>query len=311
MFDTPPNPAALSPSESAPAVLPSIPAQPPVDSEIPKEPDPMLDVHPAHHAANSWRDFFVHIATIVLGLCIAVGLEQMVEHIHHRLQITETREALRQERGENHKHFAEGARHWREGVARIQNNLLVLRYLQQHPDTPQEKLPGILVWTQESSPFNYAMWDSAQQAGITSLMPREEVTREARLYKSLHTIGERGGKVWAGINAAEQYNLKDSDPTHLSPARLAEVIALTEDIQTIQYLHGIDLENLSADYHDFPPSVTFAELDLLRHRPDEQTRKLLATARTLTRERLDAAAHALIAATPDAPSEKIQTPEEK
>ena len=30
----------------------------------------MLDVHPAHHAASTWRDFFVHIATIVIGLQI-------------------------------------------------------------------------------------------------------------------------------------------------------------------------------------------------------------------------------------------------
>ncbi len=36
----------------------------------------MLDVHPPRHAANTWRDFF--IATVVLGLCIAVGLEQTV-----------------------------------------------------------------------------------------------------------------------------------------------------------------------------------------------------------------------------------------
>ena len=43
-----------------------------------------LDVHPAHHAATTWRDFFIHIATIVLGLLIAVGLEQRVEHFHHR-----------------------------------------------------------------------------------------------------------------------------------------------------------------------------------------------------------------------------------
>jgi hypothetical protein len=26
----------------------------------------MLDVHPPHHAASSWRDFFIHIATIVI-----------------------------------------------------------------------------------------------------------------------------------------------------------------------------------------------------------------------------------------------------
>jgi hypothetical protein len=46
----------------------------------------MLDVHPPHHTPNSWRDFFIHIATITVGLLIAVGLEQTVEAIHHHHQ---------------------------------------------------------------------------------------------------------------------------------------------------------------------------------------------------------------------------------
>jgi hypothetical protein len=153
----------------------------------------MLDVHPAHHAASTWRDFFIHIATIVIGLCIAVGIEQTVEFFHHRHQIASTRESLLLERGENRKRFAAQTNFWYEGVARIQNNLLVLRYLQKHPGTPQEKLPGVLIWNQNSAPFNYAAWDSAQQNEITSLMPREEVADNAFLYKSMHAIGERSG----------------------------------------------------------------------------------------------------------------------
>ena len=54
----------------------------------------MLDVHPAHHAASTWREFFIHIATIVLGLLIAVGLEQTVEAIHHRNQRAELVEQM-------------------------------------------------------------------------------------------------------------------------------------------------------------------------------------------------------------------------
>jgi hypothetical protein len=40
----------------------------------------MLDVHPPHNPTHTWRDFLLHIATIVIGLFIAVGLEQTVEH---------------------------------------------------------------------------------------------------------------------------------------------------------------------------------------------------------------------------------------
>ena len=54
----------------------------------------MLDVHPAHHAASSWREFFIHIATIVIGLLIAIGLEQTVEYFHHRHQLHSLEESL-------------------------------------------------------------------------------------------------------------------------------------------------------------------------------------------------------------------------
>jgi len=46
----------------------------------------MLDVHPPHQTAHTWRDFFIHIATISVGLLIAIGLEQSVEAIHHHHQ---------------------------------------------------------------------------------------------------------------------------------------------------------------------------------------------------------------------------------
>ena len=46
----------------------------------------MLDVHPPHASTHTWRDFFLHIATIVIGLLIAIGLEQSVEAIHHHHQ---------------------------------------------------------------------------------------------------------------------------------------------------------------------------------------------------------------------------------
>jgi hypothetical protein len=61
----------------------------------------MLDIHPAHHAASTWRDFFIHIATIVLGLMIAVSLEQTVEYIRHRHQAREARESIRREMADN------------------------------------------------------------------------------------------------------------------------------------------------------------------------------------------------------------------
>lgn len=55
----------------------------------------MLDVHPPHAPTHTWKDFFIHIATIVIGLLIAVGLEQTVELYHHHHQRRELLESLK------------------------------------------------------------------------------------------------------------------------------------------------------------------------------------------------------------------------
>ncbi len=57
----------------------------------------MLDVHPPHSPTHTWKDFFIHIATIVVGLLIAVGLEQTVEYVHHAHQRGELLEDLQRE----------------------------------------------------------------------------------------------------------------------------------------------------------------------------------------------------------------------
>ena len=57
----------------------------------------MLDIHPPHHAATTSRDFFIHIATITIGLFIAIGLEQTVEAIHHLHQRHQLEEHLSDE----------------------------------------------------------------------------------------------------------------------------------------------------------------------------------------------------------------------
>jgi len=55
---------------------------------------PMLDVHAPHETVHTWKDFFIHIATITIGLLIAISLEQTVESLHHRHQAKEMADKL-------------------------------------------------------------------------------------------------------------------------------------------------------------------------------------------------------------------------
>jgi hypothetical protein len=44
----------------------------------------MIDIHPLQHAPMTRRDFFIHLGIVILGILIAIGLEQTVEYLHHR-----------------------------------------------------------------------------------------------------------------------------------------------------------------------------------------------------------------------------------
>ena len=57
----------------------------------------MIEVDPAPHAAMNLREFSVHIVTIVIGLLIAIGLEQTVSHFHQKHLGRDIEEDLRQE----------------------------------------------------------------------------------------------------------------------------------------------------------------------------------------------------------------------
>ena len=65
-----------------------------------------MEVHPPHQPIHSWRDFFIHLITITIGLLIALGLEGLVEQAHHHSLVKEAREDLRSEMKSNHERLA-------------------------------------------------------------------------------------------------------------------------------------------------------------------------------------------------------------
>jgi len=278
--------------EVAPPVVPSGNSQlletPPSSQELPL---PMLDVHPIHAPVHGWRDFFIQIATIVVGLCIAVAIQQTVEFFHNRNELTETRRALRQEREGNYKTLSGNTTAWRWATAQLQNNLLVLQYLQQHPGTPQEKLPGVLLWQTSNYPFGSAVWDAARQSGVIALMPREEIEANSALYFFFQKVNDIQYEGARAIIEARRYDLSDADPSHLSLTQVATEIELTETALAAQLLRGTLLLNLVQAFPDFPATVTLEELRQIHHSPDRPTTELLRAARALTMERMKAAGY--------------------
>ena len=146
----------------------------------------MLDVHAPHESTHTWADFFIHIATIVVGLVIAVGLEQTVEFIHHRHEIREAREALAAEHKENVDRFHRNVRDHLLRLANQSNDQRILRYLLAHPGTPMEKLPGIISFGSITlnEPVESA-WSTVEHSDVASLLPPAEMRALAIEYEQL------------------------------------------------------------------------------------------------------------------------------
>jgi hypothetical protein len=248
----------------------------------------MLDVHPPHQSTHTWKDSLIHLATIVVGLLIAISLEQSVEYLHHRHQLAETRDALRGERDHNRKSFTDDVGEFRRQTAALINNLIVLRYLQQHPGTPQEKLPGILVWHAYRPTYSDSAWKTAQQSNVTALMPQEEVRANDVLYGLLDKLDTMFETIFPETVRGRLYSLSDPDPSHLAPAQVAEEIAYCEETLVRQYSTYAEIVRIVNLEPDFGPGLDPEEINKQLRSIEAERNPDLAAAIASTNSRLPA-----------------------
>ena len=139
----------------------------------------MLDVHPPHEAAHTWKDFLIHIATIVIGLVIAVGLEQTVEFFHHRHNAADARSNIQQETSSdlailhfNLQSLAQGKQQLETSLDALNSNASdadVLTHLQ-------------YTWKLAKEPD--AAWQAAKIDGSLALIPAAQIATASYFYDS-------------------------------------------------------------------------------------------------------------------------------
>lgn len=147
-----------------------------------------MEVHPPEHAIHSWRDFFVHIATIVVGLLIAIGLEQTVEAMHHHHQREVAEHNLRLELEENHRLLAEDETQLKASAAFLRSAMLRLESMRLHKPPQGELARSSIQW----NGMSMTAWNTAQSTGATSLLPFEDAGHYADLYEQQRLINEQG-----------------------------------------------------------------------------------------------------------------------
>ena len=257
-------------------------------AEAAKEDEAMLDVHPAHHAASSWKEFFTHIATIVLGLLIAVGLEQTVEYFHHRYEVAETRKALEIERRININHFAMQTEEFHRFVPKLETDLAIFRFLKAHPHAPAEQWPGRFSGTHLGPSLTYAdaRWNTAKQDNVLVLMPGPEVQEYSILYGKLAGLNDNLAAKEDAIYESVKDYIQTPDPARMSPEQIDHEIEVYSTALSLYYSGAVAQRVLHDRFADFKPATNYED----EHRivrmdgSDDDARKVVEMKQRLRRE---------------------------
>lgn len=206
----------------------------------------MLDVHPPHEPVHGWRDFLLHIATITIGLLIALGLEAAAEWIHHRHLVAEARENLRREIAGNRAALPGNLASLQGDAARMRGNILVVRQLRDHPHAPHGSLHFDFGWTS----FSDSAWQTARDTGALAYMPYDELQQLSGLYAQQSYINSLGTTLFTSQGRAPAIIASENSIEDLQLDQLAilmgNITTLTSEIEDLQKLIP-DLERRFAD----------------------------------------------------------------
>jgi hypothetical protein len=181
-------------------------------------------------AAHSWREFLIEIGTIVLGILIALGLEQSIEAVHERQLAHEAQDAIDAEMRSDLDLIA----------ARLSRQVCIERRLNQVADLLADwkggKAPpeGLTLGDPGDAPLIDQRWQANLNSGRFSRQAAEDQASQADFYTRLRILND--------VLQREHYAWSQLRTLEMGPRLLSADMrpALTEALQ-----------NARTDAHDF------------------------------------------------------------
>jgi hypothetical protein len=137
-----------------------------------------VEVHRPRGPFNSLRDFVIEIATIVIGVVIALSFEGLREWNHNRSLANEARETIRRELRDNHK----AVDHDLQGVTRRKDQLVAALTFADELIKSGKTAVRTLDLNINFGELSTAGWETAQHTGALGHMSYDEVQKYAAAY---------------------------------------------------------------------------------------------------------------------------------
>jgi hypothetical protein len=203
--------------------------------------DAMLEVHPPHQTVHTWKDFFIHLATISIGLLIAIGLEQSVEYFHHRHQAAEMAAKLIDEGIENRKVVAYNLAQY-EGLNRAMQANIVALLVVKASASPKPfsltPLPTGRLFTPGDS-----AWITVRDSALLPIVPTAVVENYWKLELIIQRLIAYGAAVsdsWVRLNSL--LNVHGASDT-ITPAEAGDLLLAFSSLrEQLARLHSMTLE---------------------------------------------------------------------
>ena len=180
----------------------------------------MIDIHPPQHGSITRRDFFVHLGIVILGILIAIGLEQTVEALHHAHERRALIENFRQECADNLKVLKPDLDIDRQNIAAANASLDILRNATPHGGYITVTMPPKPVCCMQAP--SRSVWSVAKSSGKVELLPENL----AEVFDRVDNEGAHFNDL-VQTNVAAQQRIRSFTRRVGSPLNTGQTIRLT------------------------------------------------------------------------------------
>ncbi len=206
----------------------------------------MLDVHAPHEKMHGYKDFFLHLFTITIGLLIALSLEGCVEWQHHRHLVHDAEAGLAGEIAHNMQTVSSLHQQIADEQKQLDDDIAVIERMEKPGASPEDMTLGFRQQTLDDT-----AWRTAQSTGALAYMPYADAKTysdiydlQDQLYKAEHEVEDQ--VLRAGAFPSTQG--KDWLPT---PAQAEELIDRIGLLRMRLLLLDSLVKGLNDAYRDF------------------------------------------------------------
>jgi hypothetical protein len=199
----------------------------------------VIEVHPPEHGIHGWRDFLAHMGIIVLGLMIALGLEQSAEWVHHRHELRELHQGLRQETESNIANVQISRANMQADAVWLGQRIgQVAEALQSRGAVaPEPPLPKHILNERPADPA----WSAAKFGGLLAIVPQDEIKAYSEVDGMIAEWNTAHYDADAATSRAQDFETSfcapkcPADFSLASPGDLREYIRLLQE-ERVQFL---------------------------------------------------------------------------